>query len=85
MIVGISLDQDGTQVVPPFVKSHKINYPIVLGDDNVAALYGNIQAIPTTFVIDPKGNIVGKHEGLTPKATFEAEIKSLLPVATASN
>ena len=85
VVVGISLDQAGKQVVSAFVKDHKMDYPIVMGDEAVASSYGDIQAIPTTFIIDPKGNIVGKHEGLTDKATFETEIKKLLPVATASN
>ncbi len=85
VVVGISLDQDGAKVVAPFAKHYKINYPIVLGDDNVASQYGNIQAIPTTFIIDSNGNIVGSHEGVTEKSVFEAEIKKLLPMATASN
>jgi thioredoxin-related protein len=56
-----------------------------MGTEDVAAKYGNIQAIPTTFIIDQKGDIVGKHEGFTDKDTFEKEIKALLPGATASN
>ena len=79
-IVGISLDQGGPGVVASFVKAQKINYPIVMGDDNVSHLYGDIQAIPTTFIIDPKGNIVGSHQGFTEKSVFEDEIKKLLPV-----
>jgi peroxiredoxin len=85
VIVGISLDQGGPEVVSSFVKTQKINYPIVMGDEGVATAYGNIQAIPTTFVIDTNGNIVGRHEGFTEKSTFESEIQKLLPTATASN
>ena len=40
--------------------------------------YGNIQAIPTSFVIDKNGNIVDQHVGLVPKTTFTDKIKELL-------
>lgn len=78
-VIGISLDQGGSEVVSAFVKAEKINYPIVLGDEAVAHNYGDIQAIPTTFIIDPNGNIVGAHQGATDKSVFEDEIKKLLP------
>jgi peroxiredoxin len=84
-VVGVSLDQGGPAAVSAFVKAHDINYAIVMGDENVSTNYGDIQAIPTTFVIDPTGNIVDKHEGFTDKDTFEKEIKPLLSPATASS
>jgi hypothetical protein len=40
--------------------------------------YGNIRAIPTSFIIDQKGNIIDKHIGLVPKETYEKRIKGLL-------
>lgn len=78
VVVGVSLDQGGPGVVSSFAKTEGMNYPIVMGDDDVAAEYGDIQAIPTTFVIDRSGKVVAKHEGGTDKATFEGEIKKLL-------
>ena len=78
-VVGISLDQGGVNPVAAFAKGQGINYPIVMGDEDVAHQYGDIQGIPTTFVIDPKGNIVEKHVGFTEKTAFEDEIKKLLP------
>jgi cytochrome c biogenesis protein CcmG/thiol:disulfide interchange protein DsbE len=81
-VVGISLDDNPAGVVD-FAKAQGINYPIVMGDQDVAAAYGGVEAIPTTFVIDPAGNIVNKHVGYTEKAEFEAEIKKLLPTPAA--
>jgi cytochrome c biogenesis protein CcmG/thiol:disulfide interchange protein DsbE len=77
VVVGVSLD-DGPGVVSSFAKAQGMNYPIVMGNDNVAAQYGDIQAIPTTFVIDRTGKVVAKHEGGTDKDTFEGEIKKAL-------
>jgi cytochrome c biogenesis protein CcmG/thiol:disulfide interchange protein DsbE len=78
-VVGIALDQEGGDVVRPFMKQMGINYPIALDPESTStASYGGVRGIPTTFVIDRKGNIVKKYVGATPKATFLADIKPLL-------
>lgn len=77
-IIGVSLDTDTKDNVVPFMKSFGINYPVVFGTPEVVENYGNIQAIPTSFVIDKKGNIVNQHVGLTPKEKYVEEINKLL-------
>ena len=79
VVIGISLDQPATQdQLIPFIKNYGINYPIVLGNIEVSAAYGNIQAIPTSFIIDQEGNIINKHIGLVSKSTLVEEINLLL-------
>ena len=78
VIVGISLDEGGPGVVSSFVKANKMNYPIVMGNLDIAQQYGATDGIPTTFVIDRKGNIVSTHLGFTDPGTFESEIKNAL-------
>jgi cytochrome c biogenesis protein CcmG/thiol:disulfide interchange protein DsbE len=77
-IIGISLDQDGWTKVTPFVKQNNINYPIVLGDENITDNYGGINAIPTTFIVDKNGTIVDKTIGLMSLKQLEAKLKSVL-------
>jgi thiol-disulfide isomerase/thioredoxin len=79
VIIGISLDREKTiKDVPDFVKNYKINYPVVYGDDQITIDYGGIRSIPTSFVIDKKGNIVDSHIGLVEKDVFVNKIKELL-------
>ena len=78
VVVGVSLDQDGASVVKAFMEKTGINYPIVLGDEAIVSAFGGVEGIPTTFIIDRNGRIVGKHVGYSAKAEFEAEIKPLL-------
>ncbi|WP_304131844.1 TlpA disulfide reductase family protein [Ignavibacterium album] len=79
VVIGISLDQQNTiKDLKPFIENYKINYPVVLGDEKVVKDYGGISAIPTSFIIDQKGNIVDSHIGLVPKAVYADQIKSLL-------
>jgi peroxiredoxin len=75
-IIGIGLDQPNN--VASFVQEHGINYPVVVGSNAITNLYGGISGIPTTFVIDRRGNIINKFEGFTNRSIFEEEIKKLL-------
>ena len=77
-IVGIALDEDGWSKVQPFIEKNKINYPIVLGNADVAQQYGGIEGIPTTFVVDRKGNIVDHEVGMLTRPMLEQKIKGFL-------
>ncbi len=74
-IVGVALDEPDK--VKGFAQYMQMNYPVLLGNDDVSALYGGISGIPTTFIIDRKGKIVQRFEGFTERAVFESEIKQL--------
>ena len=45
--------------------------------EDVIKNYGGINAIPTSFVIDRKGNIAEKFVGLQPKSTYTDLINKL--------
>ena len=78
MIVGVSLDQEGPDVVQRFVASQKITYPVVLGDDRMVEAFGGLAAIPTTFIIDRNGTIRFRKVGAMPADKFEAVLKTFL-------
>jgi cytochrome c biogenesis protein CcmG/thiol:disulfide interchange protein DsbE len=75
-IVGIALDEPDK--VQAFARQNGMNYPVLLGSDEVSMRYGGIEGIPTTFIIDKSGKIVDKFEGFRPRQVFETEIKKLL-------
>lgn len=77
-IVGVSLDRDGWTVVKPYMEKTKITYPVVIGDGDLAKAYGGVEAIPTTILVDRKGNIVKRHVGMLTKADFEKFVTSAL-------
>ena len=78
VILGISLDRGGRSVLSGFINKYKVNYPILIADGKVDKVYGGIQGIPTTFIIDRAGNIRQKYVGFRPKSVFEQEIIKLL-------
>ena len=77
-VLGVSMDDDGWKAITPFVERRKINYRVLLGDDKTGDLYGGLEALPTTFVIDRYGRIASVHVGLTDKKDFEDAIEKLL-------
>ena len=79
VFVGVSVDQDGAEIVKRFIKEHGINYTIVLGgDSDIASAYGVVSMIPTTFIIDRNGQIRDKKVGKEDTAAYEKQILAVL-------
>jgi peroxiredoxin len=77
-VVGISMDDEGWAAIKPYVAEHKMNYRVLLGNDSVSQLYGGVEALPTTFIIDRDGKIASVHIGLAGKDEYLNEIQKLL-------
>ncbi len=81
VVLGVAVDPrefEKTDKVKPFAEQMGINYPIVYDTKGVSQLYGGIRSIPTTFVINREGKVVGRIVGSRPKDVFEGIIKELL-------
>lgn len=78
VIVGISMDEGGPQVVKDFIGKFGVNYPIVMAEDAVVSAFGGMEAIPTTFLIDRNGQIRDRKVGAEATADYEKKIESLL-------
>jgi len=77
-IVGVALDNGGWDDVKPWLQKNPINYPIVIGDQSLTDAYGGVEGIPTTFIVDRKGNIQSKHVGGLREEEFEKLVKTAL-------
>lgn len=79
IVLGISVDNPrDIPKVPAFAEDFEINYPVLFADSKTVGAYGGIRSIPTTFVVDKEGNVVGRIVGSRPKSEFEQIIKDLL-------
>jgi thiol-disulfide isomerase/thioredoxin len=76
-IIGISLDQDKDKLTS-FIKQRKMNWPQFFDgqgwQNSLAQEYG-INSIPATYLVDGKGNIIGKN--LRGEALVEAVAKAV--------
>jgi len=77
-VIGIAMDDEGWDVVKPFISEFGVNYRIVKGSDVVAQLYGGVEALPTAFLLDREGRIAAVHVGVAGKRDFEDGIRKLL-------
>jgi peroxiredoxin len=75
--LGVSMDDDGWKSVKPFLRQHKINYPIVIGNWGMGDRFG-FSSMPATLLIDRSGKIADLHVGMVDKDAFESEIQILL-------
>lgn len=78
-IVGITVDEEGAEIVAPFAARFNINYPVALDPEGaVAEEYGGVFALPTTYVIDAEGQIVDRVIGLYPVAEKRPALLEML-------
>lgn len=77
-VLGVSMDDGGWDEVKPYLRNAKVNYRILMGDHQVAMLYGGVEALPTSFMIDREGKIASVHVGLVSKWVYENDINELL-------
>lgn len=69
-IIGISLDDTGSDSVLRFAESFKINYPVVMGTQKIVSDYQPGNFIPATIIIDKNGKIRERHVGYMDKDTL---------------
>jgi len=91
-VLGIAMDDEGKSVVAPFLAKERfdvdgqklpMNYPIVIGNDNVADKFGGLFGYPTSVLISPDGKIVKRVTGIISEDEIAKAIEDLLPQATA--
>ncbi len=78
VVVGISMDRLGAAVVKPFAEKHGINYPLLIGDSEVADAFGGVEYLPTTFLIDREGKIRHRKIGAMTAEEYERLVTTLL-------
>ena len=83
-VLGVSMDDDGWDAVKPFLERQRINYRVVMGTPEIGELYGGVESLPTTFLIDREGRIAKVHIGLVGKREYQDDIDRLLGGAGAA-
>ncbi len=65
-VIGIVFESGEPREIEEFVREKKIPYRQLLGDEKTQDSFGANQGFPTTFVIDPQGNITKRILGANP-------------------
>ena len=77
-VVGVPVDGEGWAKVRPFAAKLNVNYPMVIGGEELIQQYGGLDSLPTTLIIDRRGGVAVTHIGLVSKQTYESDIERIL-------
>lgn len=87
VVLGVAMDDGGKRAVAPFVEKERfqlragrerMNYPVVIGNDQYASAFGGLLGLPSTVVISREGKPVQRVDGLLNHDAMEKVIQSLL-------
>ncbi len=65
----LAISQDKARAVPkvkPFALSHKWKYVVVLDPENILRTLYNVQAMPSSFIVDQNKKLIFTHQGYKP-------------------
>jgi cytochrome c biogenesis protein CcmG, thiol:disulfide interchange protein DsbE len=78
-IYGVNLTgSDSVEGARDFANEFKLQFPILLDEQNQVGLLYQSQAIPTTYFVDQNGLIVDKVTGMADPQTLESKFEKLL-------
>jgi len=78
VILGLSTDDDGPVPVSGYIIQRGITYPIAMSTIATERLFGGIDALPTTFLIDRDGRIRYQVRGIFAGPVLEQAVDRLL-------
>jgi peroxiredoxin len=76
-VIGIGLASTAEQL-RSLAQQLGTSYPVLVGTDETGKAYGNVEFVPTTFIIDRQGNINKKVTEAQSKADFIKLVKPVL-------
>jgi thiol-disulfide isomerase/thioredoxin len=75
VVIGVAMSSSSDSVIA-YVKQMAISYPVVLGNDKIAAQIGKVDALPTSYLYDPTGKLVSYQSGMVTRDAIENYIRS---------
>jgi peroxiredoxin len=76
-VVGVAMDEGGTDKVRAFVQQHHVTYPVTLPEKMSQMAYG-MEGLPTTVLVDRKGGVAKTYVGAVRPRDFEKDVEVLL-------
>jgi thiol-disulfide isomerase/thioredoxin len=76
-IIGVSMDDDSAPVAS-LVRERGVNYPVVMGDEQIGLLYGGVLGLPITYLIDRQGILRARYKGEADLDAIESAVQRLL-------
>lgn len=84
-VIGVSVDEGGTDVVRDFVDRNALGYPVGLVTESMAGAFRASGTIPATYVIDRQGRFAAHYLGALTRQELERITAVLLHAADQTN
>jgi peroxiredoxin len=82
-VLGVAMDDAPAKDISDFAQKMGVNYPIVIGKEEVGTQYGGVQYLPSTFYISRDGKIMDRVFGLVSRSEIETNIQKALSTQVA--
>ncbi|HEX6829879.1 MAG TPA: TlpA disulfide reductase family protein [Burkholderiales bacterium] len=79
MVFGVAMDYLDRKTVLQFADQMFMSYPVVFGDQAIAAQFGKLKGLPTTYLYGPDGRIAATHVGPVTREAIERFIDEHTP------
>jgi thiol-disulfide isomerase/thioredoxin len=76
VVIGVSVDAEGLEVVKPYAEENGVEYTILLGNEALARKFG-APGFPALAIVAPDGKVDSMHVGLIEEAELSAAIEKL--------
>jgi peroxiredoxin len=80
VVLGVSMEGINSDKLREFVEDQFISYPILLAGDDVSQLLGKVPGLPTSYLVDPRGEVVAREVGPIDSAAIEKFIHDYKPL-----
>lgn len=77
-VLGVAMDDASPADIASFAQKLGVNYPVLIGKEEVGAQYGGIDYLPSTFYIGKDGKILDHMFGLVSRSEIESNIQKAL-------
>lgn len=84
-VLGVAVDDSGEKAIADYAHKMQMNYPILLGTEKVAELYGGVEGLPTNYFLDRSGKVIAVERGLVSESVLADNIVTALGKTSAAN
>ena len=63
VVIGVNFEDVDTKKLQKFIENYSISYTVLRSAPGPSSALGSIPGLPTSFMINPKGEVVGKQVG----------------------
>jgi thiol-disulfide isomerase/thioredoxin len=76
VVLGINMENIGDKALHRFVEDQFISYPVIKTRPASKSVFGRIMGMPTTYLVNPEGEVVARQEGGVTAQDLESFIKN---------